>query len=247
MVLAIEAPHVGLAGRAEDRAAGALGDLDADADEAGLELRAFAALVEPLERELAQERMEAEARLDLLDRGAIRAVRAAAPISIRTRLLSARDSRPVEDVDAEVAVGVRDGPGGVGASSRRRRPPAGAKSRRSSGASRSWLQAIGAAQRPLPLGQVARPAGEVEAPAEPLEDRRRAHEPDPGGGELDRQRQAVEALADRPDRGQRVLVEDEVRAMRPGAVLEQRDAGRRRRAAGPGGRAHRRSAAARGS
>ena len=89
-------------------------------------------------------------------------------------------------------------------------------------------------------GRSRAPPAEVEAAAEPLEDRRRAQEPDPGGGELDREREAAEALADRPDRGRaRRRSSDEVRAMRAGAIHEQGDAGRRRRAAGPGARARR--------
>ena len=56
------------------------------------------------------------------------------------------------------------------------------------------------AQRLLPLGNVARAGREhVEGVVEPLEQRLRGQEPQPGGGELERERQAVQAPADRRD------------------------------------------------
>ena len=56
------------------------------------------------------------------------------------------------------------------------------------------------AQRPLALGQVARAAGEErERRVEPLQQRRRGEQPHPRGGELDRERQVVEATADLAD------------------------------------------------
>ena len=112
-VLPIEAPHVGLAGRAEDRAPGALGDLHADMDEAGLQLLAFSALGEPLERVFAQDRMEAEARLDLLDRGAVRAVRAGGADLDPDEALVGERLEAGQHVDSEITVWIRHGPGGV--------------------------------------------------------------------------------------------------------------------------------------
>ena len=56
------------------------------------------------------------------------------------------------------------------------------------------------AQCLLPLGSVARTGREhVEGMVEPLEQRLGGQEPQPGGGELERERQAVEAPADRRD------------------------------------------------
>ena len=148
----------GLAGRAEDRARRPLGDLDADVDEAGLHCRALAALVEPLERVLAQDRMEAEAGLDPSSRLGVRA----AARSIRTRLLSASDSRPVEHVDAEVAVRIRDRQAASAV-----QPLANTAEPREQPALFGRQQVVAprdrAAQRPLPFGLVARPAGQVEA------------------------------------------------------------------------------------
>ena len=81
------------------------------------------------------------------------------------------------------------------------------------------------AQRLLPLGRVARAGGEhVERVVEPLEQRFRRQEPQPGGGELERERQAVEAPADGRDGG-RVLGRQLERASSLGALDEQRDAG----------------------
>ena len=88
-------------------------------------------------------------------------------------------------------------------SGRRRRTRRGARTaRRSSWSSRSWLQAIAprsvcwrsgrsrppAASRPEPVAQALRPS-------------RRARGADPGGGQLDRQRQAVEPADDLRDVG----------------------------------------------
>ena len=65
-----------------------------------------------------------------------------------------------------------------------------------------------AAQRLLTLGQVARPGRQdVELVIEPDEDRVGAEQLDPGRGQLDRERHAVEPCADRGD-GRRVLVGD---------------------------------------
>ena len=93
---------------------GALGDLHADMDEAGLQLLAFSALGEPLERVFAQDRMEAEARLDLLDRGAVRAVRAGGADLDPDEALVGERLEAGQHVDSEITVWIRHGPGGVG-------------------------------------------------------------------------------------------------------------------------------------
>ncbi len=82
------------------------------------------------------------------------------------------------------------------------------------------------AQRLLTLGQVACPGRQdVQLVIEPDEDRVGAEQLDPGGGQLDRERHAVEPCADRGD-GRRVLVGDaETRADRDGTLDEQADRG----------------------
>src|SRR6185436_6012148 len=82
----------------------------------------------------------------------------------------------------------------------------------------------GGAQRPLSLGQISRPGGEIQGPAEPIEDLRRAQGADAGGGELDREREAAETLADRPDRGGSLIAEDQAGPVGPGPFLEELDA-----------------------
>ena len=96
------------------------------------------------------------------------------------------------------------------------------------------------AERLLAGGQVARAAGEeVEALLEPGEQRLGREQLRTRGGELDRERQAVEADADLGDR-RRVRVRDrEVGLHGPGALDEERDRvvlreRRRARAGGPG-------------
>ena len=55
-------------------------------------------------------------------------------------------------------------------------------------------------QGPLPFGQVTRPGGQQAHPViEPREQRARRQQPDPGGGQLDGQRQAVQPAADLGD------------------------------------------------
>ena len=101
--------------------------------------------------------MEAEARLDLLDRAAVRAVRAVGADLDPDEALVGERLEAGQHVDAEIAVGIRDGPGGVGG------PAAGEDGQ--PGEQPAFLrgeQVVAprdrAAQRPLPLGQVARPA-----------------------------------------------------------------------------------------
>ena len=87
------------------------------------------------------------------------------------------------------------------------------------------------AQRPLPLGQVAARVDQQPQPAvEPLQDAGRRQEPHARRGQLDRERQPVQRLADRDDgRGVRRR-EREVGLDGPGAFDEQLDRGRYRRA-----------------
>ena len=60
--------------------------------------------------------------------------------------------------------------------------------------------------------------------AEPLEDERRTQRADPSRGQLDRQRQATEPLADGADGGRGLVAQDEVGALGSRPVLEERDA-----------------------
>ena len=83
-----------------------------------------------------------------------------------------------------------------------------------------------AAQRLLAARDVARAgAEEVEPAREAVEDRGGGEDLAAGGGELDRQRQAVEARADLLDQPLVVLAEREPRVDGAGAALEQRDRG----------------------
>ena len=79
-------------------------------------------------------------------------------------------------------------------------------------------------QRLLPLGQVpGTPAQEVEPLPEAREDHGRLQETHPGGGQLDRERQAVQPRAD-PGNGYPILVvEPEFRVRGPGPLHEQVD------------------------
>ena len=110
-------------------------------------------------------------------------------------------------------------------------------------------------------GQVARAAGEQrQAAGEAGQQRRGREELDPGGGQLDRQRQPVEAGADRGDRRRVRLVEREAGADRAGPADEEPrprrrspadstsapSRGRADRAAAPGTPARRRRAGPRG-
>ena len=103
------------------------------------------------------------------------------------------------------------------------------------------------AQRSMPGGRIPRARGEqLEAVLQPGEHRRRGQHLDPRRGQLDRERQAVEVVADLGDRGEVGLVRLEVRAhgARPleehadGVVACRADRGeapaRRRRAAACG-------------
>jgi hypothetical protein len=75
-------------------------------------------------------------------------------------------------------------------------------------------------QRPLPLGRVARAAGqERQAAVQALEDLAGRERPHAGGGELERQRQVVDPTADREN----VLVRLEVRLHRSRPREEEAD------------------------
>ena len=72
------------------------------------------------------------------------------------------------------------------------------------------------AQRPVPLGTVTRSRSEyVQGPVEPLEQGFGGQEPESGGGELEGQRQAVQASAD----GSNVPAFSGVNSKEPRAVL----------------------------
>jgi hypothetical protein len=80
------------------------------------------------------------------------------------------------------------------------------------------------AQRSLPLGKVARAAGQRrQASIEPGEDRVRRKELDPRGGQLDREWQALEAGTDPGHRDRVLIVELELRSDGLGTLDEQRD------------------------
>ena len=80
-----------------------------------------------------------------------------------------------------------------------------------------------APQRPLPFGQVARPAGQqVDRVLQPLEDPGRREDLHARRGELDRERQALETRGDRADRIGLVSGGLEVGSNEAGPVDEQR-------------------------
>ncbi len=81
--------------------------------------------------------------------------------------------------------------------------------------------------RAVPFGHVADGRGQQrKRPFEPLRDAGSRQHPHLRGGQLDRQRQALQPAADVGDIGGVVLGEREVGLDRPGAVDEQRDGGR---------------------
>ena len=93
-----------------------------------------------------------------------------------------------------------------------------------SSSSSSWLQSIVALQRLLARAASRAPAPErAERVVEALGDLDRRQQSAPGGRELDRQRQAVDAPADLPDRGGVAVVEREAGIVGSRAVAEQRD------------------------
>lgn len=82
----------------------------------------------------------------------------------------------------------------------------------------------GIAQRPLPVGQVAGPAGQKLKPALEAGDHRfRLKQLDAGGGELDRERQAVQTSADLPHRAGVLGAQTEIRPRRLRALHEERN------------------------
>ncbi len=100
-------------------------------------------------------------------------------------------------------------------SRRRRRPGAAAASARR-GSSRSWLHCSVAAQRLLPRRRrAAAGAQQPEAVVQPLGERGRAERAEPPGGQLERERQAVEPEADARDVHRVLVVEREARHRPP--------------------------------
>ena len=80
------------------------------------------------------------------------------------------------------------------------------------------------AQRLLPLRSVARAGGEeLQRVVEALEQRLGREDPDPGGGELEREGKTVEASADRSDRFRVLWCQREGVSGRPRALDEQCD------------------------
>ena len=82
-----------------------------------------------------------------------------------------------------------------------------------------------AAQGALALRLVARPAGQIQAGPEPVEDERGAQQADPGGGELDGERQPEQPVADLADDRRHLGVEGHVRPHRQRTSDEQGHAG----------------------
>jgi hypothetical protein len=79
------------------------------------------------------------------------------------------------------------------------------------------------ADRLLPRGQIARPTDEQgQRAVEPGQHRGRREDLDAGGGELDRERQAVQPAADLGDRRGVVAVDREVRLDPPCPLDEER-------------------------
>ena len=97
------------------------------------------------------------------------------------------------------------------------------------------------AQRPLAVGQVARPAAEdIEPAPEAVAQLGRREQAKPRGRELDRERQPVEPRADLADDGSRLVVEAEARPRLAAALHEERDRGGAHRAGGAGRQRERR-------
>ena len=195
-------------------------DLDAHRREAALDLDALAAFLEPLDRVLPEERVEAEARL--LPAGS-------AGLIARSRCgrgSCRRGTRGRREVQAQAPVRVGDGIGGFGG------PAVGEDAETGEQPALLFGQEVVApgdrsAQGPLALGEVARTARQVQAPAEALQDQRRTEEPDPCRGKFDGERQPAQAIADAADRCERLIGEREVRPVCPCAVQEQGHAGLR--------------------
>ena len=224
-----------LAGLAEDRAAGRLGDARRTPRRTRPRVsRSSPALAEPLVGVLPQQRVEAEPGLRVLLRRAARGGLDPDQALVGERL------EAVDDVEPEIAVR-RSRPARPCS---RVQPPANTPSRanrRRSGAGEELVapgdraRAASAAARAGPgrrrRGRGCARAGRGSATATSMPGARRR--------ELERQRQAAEPLGDRADGGHRLVAEDEVRA---GAHARDRRTARRRRrprAAARGGRARR--------
>ena len=212
----IEAPHARLPGRAEHLLPGRFGDPDADGREPCLGQRALPGIPEALQTVFAKQGMKAEPSFALA--GSTRLRRRLDP----EQALVGERLEAGDEIDAEIAVGIGDRGCHVG------RPAAGED--RKPGEEPAFLDGQqlvapveGAAQRALAFGRVAWPGPQVEAAAEPVEDRGGAEQADPGRRELDRQGEAIQASADLRDGSQRLTGRGEVRPLRSRAVDEQRD------------------------
>ena len=89
----------------------------------------------------------------------------------------------------------------------------------------------------VPGQRAARATAEQPQPVQPPGHVEAAHHPHPRGGQLDRQRQAVESATDLGDRADGLVVEVEVRPAGPGAVARTARWRPRRAAAAPAGSA----------
>ena len=200
-----------------------------------LAVRPLAGPVEPLTGELAQQGVALEPRLAVVGR-----------LDLDQALVRQR-LEAVDDEHLERRVRVHDVLGDLGApaAGEDRTPP---EDRLLVGRQEVVAPGDRTTQRPLALRQIAGAAGQdVQALLEPFEDRRRREHPDPGGGELDGEGQALESVArwlGRPRARHRC------RRRRDGPGEPGRGTASRRqpdRAAGPRTRVHRRPGAARGS
>ena len=179
--------------RPEHPGPGRGGDLGAQRDEPPLDGLPLAGLLEPLERVLAQQRVQAEAGL------------AARRVSTRTRLLSTSDSRPS-------SASIPRPPSGPRPRARPRRPAAREHAQPGEQAALLRRQEVvaprdGAAEGPLPFGRSRAPPPRSRLRCQPIEDLRRREQPDARGGELEGQRAARPAgprsPAPRPSRRRR--------------------------------------------
>ena len=167
---------------AEQMRPGQLGDREVRQRVAALAVDPFPGVGQALEGVLADQHVAAEARLTVLGRGH------------PDEALVGQRFEPVDHADGQRPVGIDDRLGGLA------RPPAVEHGQAPEDrpvrprSSRSWLQATVPRRVRWRSGRSrAPPLEQVEARSEALEDRGRAHEPRPGGGQFDRQRESLEA------------------------------------------------------
>ncbi len=209
-----------LARLAEDRGAGRRRRCRAHsaANDASVAL-ALAALVEALEGVLAEQRVEAEPRLRVGRRraagGAARPGSGSCRRATRGRRRRRRRGRPRRSRPA-AAVSAVQPPANT---------PSRANRRRSASASSSSLQAIAPRRVRCRSGRSRLPPRRSRLCSRRSQDLRGRQHADPRRGELERQRQAAEALGDRADGVHRVVAQDEAGPVLARAVDEQRDAG----------------------